>query len=71
MRPGASSWVNAGAERMFGYTRERSWSEPRGTGLGLFISYGIIQEHQGTVDVQSAPGRGTTFVLTFPLPPTD
>jgi len=46
-------------------------TKPDGTGLGLSISYGIIQEHQGTVDVQSAPGRGTTFVLTFPLPPTD
>jgi PAS domain S-box-containing protein len=46
-------------------------TKPDGTGLGLSISYGIIQEHQGTVDVQSAPGRGATFVLTFPLPPTD
>jgi signal transduction histidine kinase len=40
-----------------------------GTGLGLSISYGIIQEHQATVDVQSAPGEGAVFVLTFPLSP--
>ncbi len=46
-------------------------TKPDGTGLGLSISYGIIREHQGTVDVQSAPGLGTTFVLTFPLPPAD
>jgi hypothetical protein len=43
------------------YTTKRS-----GTGLGLSVSYGIIQDHHGTVDVQSTPGRGTTFVLAFP-----
>jgi signal transduction histidine kinase len=37
-----------------------------GTGLGLSVSYGIIQDHGGTVDVQSEPGKGTTFILTFP-----
>jgi PAS domain S-box-containing protein len=37
-----------------------------GTGLGLSISYGIVRDHKGTVDVQSRPGRGTTFILTFP-----
>lgn len=40
-----------------------------GTGLGLSVSYGIIQDHHGTVDVQSVPGRGTTFVLAFPVAP--
>ncbi|HEX9125367.1 MAG TPA: ATP-binding protein [Methylomirabilota bacterium] len=38
-----------------------------GTGLGLSISYGIVRDHHGTVDVQSRPGEGTTFVLTFPV----
>jgi PAS domain S-box-containing protein len=37
-----------------------------GTGLGLSVSYGIIQEHGGTVDVQSRPGAGTTFIVSFP-----
>jgi signal transduction histidine kinase len=46
-------------------------TKPDGTGLGLSLSYGIIHDHQGTVDVQSEPGRGTTFILTFPTPGSD
>ncbi len=41
-------------------------TKSEGTGLGLSISYGIVRDHQGTVDVQSQPGQGTTFILTFP-----
>jgi signal transduction histidine kinase len=37
-----------------------------GTGLGLSVSYGIIQEHGGTVDVQSRPSEGTTFIINLP-----
>jgi len=39
----------------------------RGTGLGLAVTYGIIQEHAGKIQVESKPGRGTTFFLEFPL----
>jgi len=38
----------------------------RGTGLGLSVSYGIIKEHAGKVDVRSAPGKGTSFHVELP-----
>jgi PAS domain S-box-containing protein len=38
----------------------------RGTGLGLSVSYGIIKEHAGKVEVRSTPGKGTSFRLEFP-----
>ena len=38
-----------------------------GTGLGLSISYGIIQKHNGSIEVESEIGRGTTFRITLPI----
>ncbi|MEJ5221758.1 MAG: ATP-binding protein, partial [Tepidiforma sp.] len=39
-----------------------------GTGLGLPLSYSIVQSHRGTIDCISTPGTGTTFVITLPAP---
>lgn len=39
----------------------------QGTGLGLSITYGIIQDHQGTISVENHPGAGATFVIQLPI----
>jgi PAS domain S-box-containing protein len=39
----------------------------KGTGLGLSITYGIVQEHNGTIGCDSAIGQGTRFTITLPL----
>jgi two-component system, NtrC family, sensor kinase len=44
-------------------------TKPRGqgTGLGLSVSYGIITRHKGRIDVQSEPGKGSTFIVRLPV----
>jgi two-component system NtrC family sensor kinase len=42
-------------------------SEGKGVGLGLAIVFGIVERHHGRIDVQSAPGKGATFILTLPV----
>ena len=45
----------------------------KGTGLGLWVSHGIVQAHGGTLKVRSRSGQGTTFTITLPIggPPPD
>ena len=43
----------------------------RGTGLGLSIAYGIIKEHQGSIELVNRPGEGATFLIHLPLAPKD
>jgi len=40
----------------------------KGTGLGLSVVYGLMQSHNGIIDVQSEPGKGTSISLFFPIP---
>ena len=39
----------------------------QGTGLGLSVTYGVLQEHHGSIECDSTPDHGTRFTLTFPL----
>jgi len=44
--------------------------ETKGVGLGLAVVYGIVQRHEGRIEVESQPGRGTTFIITLPRQPS-
>jgi len=42
-------------------------ADKKGTGLGLAVSYGIIDRHRGKIEVHSEEGKGTTFTIKLPL----
>jgi two-component system NtrC family sensor kinase len=42
-------------------------TKPKGTGLGLAVSYGIVRNHQGDIKVSSQPGSGTCFTIEMPV----
>ena len=44
-------------------------TKPNGTGLGLSVTYGIVCDHQGCIDVESEPGQGACFRVSLPLLP--
>lgn len=44
--------------------------DAKGTGLGLFVAYGIIKDHKGTIKVESEIGKGTSFFINLPVEET-
>ena len=42
-------------------------SKSEGTGMGLSVAHGIIQEHHGVLEVESEPDKGTTFYIFLPV----
>ncbi len=59
---GMSEEIKARCLEPFFYTKK-----DQGTGLGLGAVYGIARRHEGEIDIQSAPGRGTTVAVSLPL----
>ena len=54
-------------ERFYRVDQSRTRTGAEGSGLGLSIVQAIMDAHDGSVDIESELGRGTTFTLTFPL----
>ena len=65
--PGIAPEVQARIFEPFFSTKEVG----QGTGLGLSVSYGIVQRHRGTLTVESSPGQGATFTIALPVKQSD
>ncbi|MGO9571441.1 MAG: sensor histidine kinase, partial [Desulfomonilaceae bacterium] len=53
------------------FTKFYSTKGSKGTGLGLVVTRKIVEEHGGTIKVESTPGKGTTFFIEVPLRPAE
>jgi chemotaxis family two-component system sensor kinase Cph1 len=53
--------------RVFDKFFRRAEGKPTGSGLGLWISRGLVEAHGGRLSATSIPGQGTTFRFTLPL----
>ncbi|TET45564.1 PAS domain S-box protein [candidate division TA06 bacterium] len=59
---GMDNWTISHVFEPFFTTKDRK----KGTGLGLSVAYGIVRQHKGWIDVESAPGQGSTFRICLP-----
>ncbi|MEP0918975.1 HAMP domain-containing histidine kinase [Leptolyngbya sp. DQ-M1] len=53
------------------FRRTKTAGEQKGWGLGLFLAKSLTEMHQGTIEVESAEGKGTSFIIKLPIAPTE
>ena len=58
---------SAGAQIHAGRVADRVKQDPDLSKYGVSISYGIVRDYEGTIEIASEPGKGTTFELRFPI----
>ncbi|MBD1847262.1 HAMP domain-containing histidine kinase [Cyanobacteria bacterium FACHB-63] len=49
------------------FRRTKTAKDQKGWGLGLFLAKSLTEAHQGTIEVESAEGKGTSFIITLPV----